>query len=255
MTSTPAAPADIEFAVEVAVAAGDLTLEWFQNNDLTVDHKDDGSPVTAADRAAERLIRERLAERHPDDTIIGEEEAEATGVSGRTWVIDPVDGTKAFTRGVPLFSTLLALVDDEGPAIGVIHLAGLGETVWAGRGRGAFHNGRPCRVNDRARAEDAYVCTSGFSYWAQPQLARVLSSGAKVRTWGDAYGYFLVATGRAEAMIDPECFDWDVAPIGVIISEAGGTFTDRDGKDSWTSGSGVATNGHIHETALAWLAD
>ena len=239
----------------MAVAAGDLTLEWFQNADLAVDRKDDGSPVTAADRAAERLIRERLADRFPDDTVIGEEEAETTGGSDRTWVIDPVDGTKAFTRGVPLFSTLVALVDDEGPAIGVIHLAGLGETVWAGRDRGAYHNGEPCRVSDHSRLEGAYVCTSGFSYWSRPHLERVLASGANLRTWGDAYGYFLVATGRAEAMIDPECFDWDVAPIAVIIAEAGGIFTDRDGHESWTSGSGVATNGLIHSGALAWLTD
>ena len=255
MKRTPADETDIDFAVEAAVAAGDLTLDWFQRSGLAVDRKDDGSPVTAADRAAERLIRDRLADRFPNDTVIGEEEAETAGRSGRTWVIDPVDGTKAFTRGVPLFSTLVALVDDEGPAVGVIHLAGLGETVWAGRGRGAFHNDEPCRVSGHPRLEDAYVCTSGFSYWRQSHLARVLDSGAKLRTWGDAYGYFLVATGRAEAMIDPECFDWDVAPIAVIIAEAGGIFTDRDGRESWTSGSGVATNGLIHTDALAWLAD
>jgi histidinol-phosphatase len=255
MTTAPADPEEIRFAVEVASEAGQLTLDWFQNADLAVDRKSDGSVVTEADRAAERLMRERIHERFPDDLVIGEEEEDAGGDSGRTWVIDPIDGTKAFTQGVPLYSTLLALVDHQGPAIGVIDFPGLSETIWAGRGRGAFHNGNPCRVSDRATVDGAYVCTSGFSYWPRSKLVRALEAGVNLRTWGDAYGYALVATGRAEAMIDPECFKWDIAPIAVIIPEAGGKFTDARGEISWLNGSAVGSNGRIHEDCIAWLAD
>ena len=152
----------VALAVDIARAAGELTLGWFGRRDLAVDHKGDGSPVTAADLAAESLMRERLLARFPDDAVIGEEHQDTDGTSGRTWVIDPIDGTKAFARGVPLYSNLLALVDEHGPAVGVINLPALGETVWAGRGRGAFCNGEPCRVSNRATLDGAYAMTSGF---------------------------------------------------------------------------------------------
>lgn len=254
----PADPALVDHAVHIARAAGELTLQWFRHADLAVDHKGDGSPVTEADLAAERLMRDELAAAFPDDAIIGEEHPDAAGTSGRTWVIDPIDGTKAFTKGVPLYSNLLALVDEHGPAIGVINLPALGETVWAGRGLGAFHNGTPCRVSDHASLAGAYVMTSGFGYWPSGALEAVLASPAIFRTWGDAYGYSLVATGRAEAMIDPLANPWDVAPIAVIIPEAGGrysTFDGDDGPDAWRTGSGVGTNGAIHADLLGlWNA-
>lgn len=251
----PVDPDLIDFAVAIAREAGQLTLAWFQSESLAVAAKGDGSPVTAADRAAERLIRERIARRFPDDTVIGEEEPDSVGSSTRTWVIDPIDGTKAFTHGVPLYSTLVAMVDESGPAIGVIHLPGLAETVWAGRGHGAFHDGVPCRVSRHSDLEGAYVCTSGFSYWPRSELDAALASGAAIRTWGDAYGYVLVATGRAEAMIDPEAEAWDLAPIAVIVPEAGGTFTDTAGVCRWDTGSGVATNGALHDEVLGLFRD
>lgn len=243
----------VALAVDIARAAGELTLGWFGRRDLAVDHKGDGSPVTAADLAAESLMRERLLARFPDDAVIGEEHQDTDGTSGRTWVIDPIDGTKAFARGVPLYSNLLALVDEHGPAVGVINLPALGETVWAGRGRGAFCNGEPCRVSDRATLDGAYAMTSGFGYWPEEALVAVLRSPLILRTWGDAYGYALVATGRAEAMIDPLANPWDVAPMAVIIPEAGGhysTFDGDDGADAWRTGSGVGTNGAVHDALL-----
>ena len=240
----------VDFAVEAARRAGRITLEWYQQRDLVVTAKSDGSPVTEADYAAERFLRSEISAAYPGDTIRGEEEGDWAGRTGRTWVIDPIDGTKAFTRGVPLYATLLALVDDRGPAVGVICLPALDECVWAGRGRGARWDGEPCRVSDRAGLEGSYVCTSGLSYWPDPALARVRAAGARVRTWGDAYGYALVATGRAEAMVDPECFDWDVAAMSVIMAEAGGRFSDTAGEDEWRSGSAVATNGLLHEDLL-----
>lgn len=243
----------VDTAVEIARAAGELTLRWFRNDELAVDHKDDGTPVTEADLAAETLMRARLNETFPDDAVIGEEFQDSAGTSGRTWVIDPIDGTKAFTKGVPLYSNLLALIDEHGPAVGVINLPALGETVWAGRGLGAFHNGRRCRVSDHSTLDGAYIMSSGFNYWPDDALQSLLASPVVFRTWGDAYGYALVATGRAEAMIDPLANPWDVAPMAVIIPEAGGhytTFAGDGGIDAWKTGSGVGTNGAIHDALL-----
>lgn len=256
---TPVARELLDEAVALTRAAGDLTLRWFREEELGIEHKGDGTPVTAADRAAERYLREQLAVRFPDDAIIGEEEPDSQGSSGRTWIIDPIDGTKAFTHGVPLYSNLLALYDDEGPAIGVINLPALGETVYAARGLGCFFDGRPVHVNDRPALDGGCVCTSGLGAWSAEQLAAVHASGALLRTWGDGYGFALVATGRAEAMVDPRVAVWDVAPMPVILREAGGRFTTTGGEDQLpidTGGllSGVATNGHVHDEVLGLLA-
>lgn len=260
MTAPAVDPSLVDFAVAAAGQAGTLALKWYQQPDLAVERKPDGTPVTNADTETERLLREIIGDRFPDDPVLGEEggleEAHqaSPGGGGRLWVIDPIDGTKAFAQGVPLFSNLVALIDSHGPAVGVINLPALGECVWAGRGRGAWWNGRPCRVSERRGLNESYLCTSGFSYWPTEARERLLGSGARVRTWGDAYGYALVATGRAEAMIDPECSDWDVAPMAVIISEAGGRFTDRSGAPEWRNNSGVASNGRIHDEVLALFA-
>ena len=249
--SAPAVDASLlEEAVALAREAGRLTLEWFRSAELTVDDKQDGTPVTAADRAAERLVRERLADAHPDDTIIGEEETDREGSSGRRWIVDPIDGTKAFTHGVPLYSTLLAYEDEHGPAIGVIDLPALRETVYAGRGLGCFCNGLRSRVSDRTRLRGSYLTTSGFDYWSEEALAAVRASGMFMRTWGDGYGYALVATGRVEAMVDPVAAAWDVAAMPMIIGEAGGQFTDFSGTSRVDGGTGLATNGQLHTEVL-----
>lgn len=250
----PVDPALVEIAVEIADEAGRRTLDWFRDRNLHIDRKADGSPVTAADHAAEELIRDRLRASFPADAVMGEEHADTAGSSGRTWVIDPIDGTLAFTRGVPLYSTLLALVDEHGPAVGIICLPALGETVHAGRGLGAFHDGMPCRVSREARLDHSQLCTSGFGYWPDGALQATLESPVRLRTWGDAYGYAMVATGRAEGMVDPLANPWDVAPIATIIPEAGGRFTGfagQDGPDAWRAGSGLATNGFVHDELLA----
>jgi fructose-1,6-bisphosphatase/inositol monophosphatase family enzyme len=179
--------------------------------------------VTAADLAAEALVRERLAATHPGDGIIGEEDDDVDGSTGRRWVVDPIDGTKAFTKGVPLYATLIALIDDHGPAVGVIHLPALGETIAAGRGLGCTFNGAPCRVSGHDTLDGAYATTSGFGYWPSAALQRVLDSDVVFRTWGDAYGYALVATGRAEAMIDPLANPWDIAPMACDHPRSGWT--------------------------------
>jgi histidinol-phosphatase len=252
-TAPTADPDLVREAVELARAAGDATLRWFRSDDLAVDRKGDGTPVTQADREAERLIRAELAVRHPDDGVLGEEEPETFGTSRRRWILDPIDGTKAFTHGVPLYSNLLAVEDEHGIAVGVINIPALGETVWAGRGLGCHCNGERVQVSTVASVEEAFVSTSGFSPWSDEALLALQHTGTHLRTWGDGYGYVLVATGRLEAMIDPAAELYDLAPMPVIIDEAGGRFTSLDGEDGAGHGSGIASNGLIHESLLATL--
>jgi histidinol phosphatase-like enzyme (inositol monophosphatase family) len=247
----PADRALLDEAVALAREAGQLTLRWFRSNDLVVDRKGDGTPVTEADRASERFVRTYLAKAHPDDSVLGEEEDDTVGSSGRSWIIDPVDGTKAFTHGVPLYSTLLAVEDEHGPAVGVIELPALGQTVYAGRGLGCFADDVPARVSTRDRLAGSYLTTSGFDYWDESVLLAVRRSGLVMRTWGDGYGYALVATGRVEAMVDPVAARWDVAAMPVLLSEAGGRFTDLRGNEGSAGGSGLATNGLLHDELLA----
>ena len=243
----------LDFAVDVAREAGEATRRWFRASDLAVDSKADGTPVTAADRASERLVRERLAARFPDDGILGEEEPERFGTSGRRWFVDPIDGTKAFTRGVPLYSTLLALDDEHGPAVGVIVLPALDQAVYAGRGLGCWADGAPAHVSATATLDGSYLTASSYTHWDDAALLAVKHAGCHLRTWGDGYGYALVATGRADAMVDPTVEVYDVAPMPVILSEAGGRFTSLDGTPGAAGGSGVATNGVIHDELRALL--
>lgn len=253
MDTPPADRSLVHEAVALAREAGQLTLRWFRSADLGVDRKGDGTPVTEADRGAERLVRERLAATYPDDEVIGEEEPDTEGSSGRRWIIDPIDGTKAFTHGVPLYSTLLAVEDEHGPAVGVIDLPALGETVWAGRGHGCWAGTEPAHVSRRDRLAGSYLTTSGFDHWAEDVLLAVRRSGMAMRTWGDGYGYALVATGRVEAMVDPVAARWDLAAMPVLIGEAGGRFSDLSGDERSDGGNGVATNGLLHEDVLALL--
>ncbi len=260
-TSVPQSPsADASLlaeATELCRKMGEATMRWFGATDLAVQGKADGTPVTQADRAAERLLREAVAERFPNDAVLGEEEPPTPGTSGRTWVVDPIDGTKAFVRGVPLYSSLLAVFDEHGPAVGVICLPALGQVVCAGRGLGCFLDGEPTSVSSVASLGEGCVCSSGFDTWGPGQIEAVLGTGTQLRTWGDGYGFAMVATGRAEAMFDPSVSLWDVAPMPVIISEAGGRFTDKDGGalermplDVGAELSGLASNGAVHAELL-----
>jgi histidinol phosphatase-like enzyme (inositol monophosphatase family) len=250
----------LEDVVELVRAAGELTLRWFRDDALSIDRKGDGTPVTEADRAAERFLREQLAARFPDDAIIGEEEPASAGSSGRTWVIDPIDGTKSFTFGVPLYSNLVARYDEHGCAIGVINLPALGQTVYAGRGLGCFEDGRPVRVSATPTLRDGCLCTSGLGPWSPAQLDAVRGTGALLRTWGDGFGFALVATGRIEAMVDPKVAVWDLGPLPVVIREAGGRYSELDGServvlDPGRVASAVATNGSVHDEVLAALRE
>ena len=255
-------PADrdlLEWAVALTKEAGRRTLRRFRADDLAIEAKGDGTPVTEADRDAESFLRAELAAAHPADAILGEEEGAASGTSGRRWIIDPIDGTKAFMRGVPLYSNLLAVADEHGWAIGVINLPALDECVYAGRGLGCFQDdrqgeGRPAAVAPRSASP--FLMASGYTHWDDDALLAVKHAGWVLRTWGDGYGYALVATGRADAMVDPEVRLWDVAPMPVVLAEAGGRFTTVDGAELAVDDaptSGVATNGEGHDELLRLL--
>ena len=242
----------LDDAVRFAEAAGALTLDWFRRPDLVVDRKGDGTEVTAADRASERLIRTALAERYPADGIVGEEEGASMGTTGRTWVIDPIDGTTPFTCGVPLYSTLIAVLEDDEPVVGVIRLPALGLTVAAATGLGCFANDTPVRCRPRDELRGAMVMTSAVETWTPAMLAALREAGAKLRTWGDAYGYAQVATGGVTAMVDPIANLWDLAPMPVILGEAGGRFTDRSGRVTAAGGDGIGSvGGAAHDQLLA----
>ncbi len=263
VTTPPVDPVLLEQAVEWAQAAGELTLRWYNHPELDVHHKHDGSPVTEADRAAEQLLRDLITAAHPDDTVRGEEHDDVVGGSGRTWVIDPIDGTRAFSRGVGTYSNLLFLADEHGPAVGVVNLPALGETVAAGRGLGCFSGGVRCSVSDTDDLAGAHLSCTSLDEWSGERFARVVDAGVHLRTWGDAYGYALVASGRIDGMCDPALAWWDIAPLLVILPEAGGRITSWVGGDPATPSidhpeyefSAIASNGALHDRLVELLAD
>lgn len=255
-------PADLvdrwKFAVELAKAAGRHTLNYFQQ-DFAVERKGDHSPVTIADREAEVLARERIGQNFPHDAILGEEFGEVAGTSGYRWIIDPIDGTKSFIAGVPLYSTLLGLEHAGRSVAGVIYLPALDEGVHAARGGGAWHFAKgkpesPARVSKRERLSDGIFLTSQLDSFAQRNANAVFHRLEKTayvtRTWGDGYGYLLVATGRADLMIDPIMHLWDAASLQPVLEEAGGTFTNWQGEPTIYTGEGIATNGLLLEEVL-----
>jgi histidinol-phosphatase len=247
----------MDFATRTAVRAGEITLRHFGT--AATERKGDGSEVTVADRASEEFIRAELAEHFPEDGILGEEGSVVGSRSGRRWIVDPIDATRSFSSGVPLFGVLLALEERGEVVLGCCHLPALRETVVAVRGGGAWHNGTRTRVSDVEEMREARVVTSGLEYWrdwATPSgragWDRLVGGARFARTWGDCYGYILVATGRAEVMADPASgAEWDYLPMVPILAEAGGRFSTLAGAPvrAWTSA--LATNGRMHAAAAA----
>jgi histidinol phosphatase-like enzyme (inositol monophosphatase family) len=257
-------PRRLALALEIAQRAGKLTLQYFQTENLSVERKFDNSPVTLADRAAEQLMRSHIQREFPEDGILGEEFGEQPGRSAYTWILDPIDGTKSFIGGVPLYGLLIGIVEGQESAAGVIAVPALDECGFAARGEGAWWRRRSlppqrARVSQRTSLAQGMFVTSQVDTFSQRGAAEAYSRLEKsayiTRTWGDAYGYLLVATGRAEAMVDPIMNLWDAAAIQPIVEEAGGTFTDWRGSPTIRSGEGVATNGHVREEVLAITRD
>jgi histidinol-phosphatase len=250
----------MDFAARSAAAAGEITRRYFGSAAVT--YKGDGSEVTDADLAAEAYLRQTIAERFPDDGILGEEGEETPSRSGRRWIVDPIDGTRSFGAGVPLYAVLLTLEVEGEPVLGCCHLPVLGETLVAARGAGAWLNGARARVSACDELAAARMVTSGFEYWRDHSsdahragFERMVRGTRFARTWGDGYGYLLVATGRMDVLCDPISGSyWDYAPMTVILSEAGGRFTQFDGAPvgAWTSA--LAANPALHARAMDVLA-
>jgi histidinol phosphatase-like enzyme (inositol monophosphatase family) len=247
-------------AIEFAKQAGAFTLDYFYDPGLVVERKRDATPVTAADRGAERILRERISERFPQDSIVGEEFPVREGTSEYRWILDPIDGTKSFIHGVPTYSTLIGIEKNGEPVIGVIALPALREVLWASKGEGAWHETPRSEKPVRARVSACpaldcglFLVSEVLTFTKTGRLDAYLelqNTAGLTSSWGDAYGYFLVATGRAEVMIDPDLNLWDAAPLLPIITEAGGHFTDWQGNPTIHNEEAVATNGILHEEVM-----
>lgn len=246
----------LDFATDLARAAGDLTLEYF-GAIVHHDSKGDGSPVTIADTKAEELIRQRVEERYPEHSILGEEYGESNAGARVRWILDPIDATRSFMRGVPLYGVLIGIEIEGESAVGVAHFPPLAETVAAGTGLGCTWNGNPCRVSPIEQIESAVICTTDVErILSRPEgegWRRIQQRAAFSRTWGDCYGHALVATGRIEAQVDPIMAPWDAGPFLTIATEAGGRFTTFGGEATVHGGSGISSNGLIHGALIAEL--
>lgn len=257
-TRTASRRADLDFAVDLAWRAGRVAMAHYQTG-IAAESKDDASPVTEADRAAERLLRELIEARFPADGILGEEFGADRPGRPRRWIVDPIDGTRSFVRGVPLFGCLVALEEEGEPVVGVIHFPALAETVYAAAGEGCWWNGRSARVSEIASLGDALVLTTDVenidARGRRSGWDRLRRAAGTVRTWGDCYGHALVATGRAEAMLDPVMSVWDAAALQPIIEEAGGVFTDWAGNRSHDGGSAISTSAAVADAVRELLKE
>jgi histidinol-phosphatase len=247
----------LEFAVEAAQLAGAFTLGYFQA-DPPVELKADHSPVTVADRGAEERLRERILKAFPTHGVLGEEFGEHVGSSPARWILDPIDGTFSFICGVPLYAVLVGFEWEGEVLAGVIHLPALRETVYAARGLGCYWNGRRAHVSSVSSLAEARVVYGGAAWFEQRGRGRalrgLLDACHKDRGWCDAYGYALVATGRAEVSLDPVMSIWDTAALVPVVREAGGSITDWGGRLDHAAPEVVATNGTLHPEVLALLA-
>jgi histidinol-phosphatase len=244
---------DLALALALADAADVITTARFRARDLHVETKPDLTPVSEADRAVEEAVRERLSLERPDDAVLGEEFGE-TGSGRRRWIVDPIDGTKSYVRGVPVWATLLALESDGEVVVGVVSAPALGRRWWARRGGGAFANGDPIHVSDVHELEDAHVCTPSdreFEALGLAEAHRALTRAAWRPTgFADFWGHMLVAEGAADVMVEPTLAIWDVAALRPIVEEAGGRLSDPSG-DGWADGAPcITTNGRLHEPVL-----
>ncbi len=247
--------ADLTFALELADLADSMTLSGFRSEDLAVETKDDNTPVTEVDRSVERAIRERVDRARPGEAVVGEEYGSEAGEV--RWIVDPIDGTKNYVRGIPVFGTLIALERDGELVVGVASAPALRRRWWAVRGEGAFADEKPIRVSVIERLEDAQLCFGGLNAWRTAgRLKAFLSLAARckrTRGFGDFWMHMLVAEGSAEIAIEPEVSLWDLAAAKVIVEEAGGRFTDLDGRARADGGSALSTNGLLHDVVLAGL--
>jgi histidinol-phosphatase len=247
---------DLRLALQLADVADAITLQAFRRADLRVETKADMSPVTEADRAVEEALRERIAAERPGDAVVGEEFG-SSGDASRRWYLDPIDGTKNFVRGVPVFASLIALQQDAQIVVGVCSAPALRMRWWAARGGGAFADGRRIGVSHVDALGDAmlsYDSVPGFDGEdLGEQFVALARRCARTRGFGDFWSHVLVAEGAVDAAVEPVVSPWDLAPLQVIVEEAGGRFTDLGGNARIDGGSAVSSNGLLHDDVLAAL--
>lgn len=250
---------DLACALDLADAADALTLDRFGASDLRVDSKPDMTPVSDADLAVEKEIRAKLSEARPVDAVLGEEFGGEVEFSGRQWVIDPIDGTKNFVRGVPIWATLIALLDDGVPAVGVVSAPALKRRWYCSQGGGAwrtFDGGSPKRleVSGVTDLSDASLSFSSLSGWKElglrEQFIELTDKCWRLRGYGDFLSYCLLAEGAVDIAAEPEVSLWDLAALSVLVTEAGGTFSSLSGEPGPHGGNAVATNSHLHQVVL-----
>ncbi|MEZ0053210.1 histidinol-phosphatase [Mycobacterium sp. MAA66] len=252
---------DIALALQLADQADELTLARFGALDLRIETKPDLTPVTDADQGVEQVLRTTLASARPDDALLGEEYGGTAIFAGRQWVIDPIDGTKNFVRGVPVWATLIALLTDGVPTVGVVSAPALGRRWWAGTGQGAFTSfggrARPISVSGVDTLDAASLSFSDLTTgWddKREQFLALTDAVWRVRGYGDFWSYCLVAEGAIDIAVEPEVKLWDLAALDVVVREAGGTFTNVAGASGPHGGSALATNGALHQQVLNALA-
>ena len=248
---------DLRLALELADLADSITMARYRAPDLAIETKPDLTPVTEADRAVEKALRDRLAIARPSDAILGEEYGATDGGGSRRWILDPIDGTKSYVRALSTWSTLIALEVDDEIVVGVVAMPALSRRWWAACGEGAFADGRRIRVSRIAALADSQLAWSGVEDWDEAgRFDSVLALARacwRTRGVGDAWQYMLVAEGSAEIALDPIVSVWDMAAVKVIVEQAGGRFTDMRGLATADGGSGIATNGLVHEAALEFV--
>jgi histidinol-phosphatase len=257
VATTGTLEADLRFAHELADAAAAVTLAWFGDR-LPVELKADATPVTEVDLNAERAIREAITARFPHDGVLGEEEGATDGTTGRRWIVDPVDGTKMYAEGVPLWTTLIALEIDGETVLGVADAPALGDRYHACRGKGAWRGSKLLRVSDVATLDASFVVHSGIDEWIgagdDGRLRAVGSRARRTRGLSDAWAHLLVAQGSAEALLEHEpCHLWDWAATDVIVHEAGGRMSTLDGGPPAVGHDLLVSNGRVHDEMLAVL--
>jgi histidinol-phosphatase len=258
MTQTKKRSKELEFALDIADRAGDLALNYFRQG-ITATMKHDNTPVTAADKECERLIREAIAAAFPDDAILGEEEGESPQAKSakRKWIIDPIDGTYNYARQIPIWSLLLAFEADGQIELGVVHAPAMGETFWAEKGGGAFRNGQPVHVSDIKRVQDSMFVFGGPNRITGGPLSdglkRVIGATYRQRAFGDYLNFAYVFSGKAEAALETGVQPWDLAPMKIIAEEAGGRYSDLEGGTSIYKGSCLVSNGPVHDEILRLL--
>jgi histidinol-phosphatase len=255
-TVTTAARNRHDRALDAALAAGRVALEYF-DRPLEVEWKGDDSPVTIADKEAEETIRGMLERRYPGDGFLGEECGERPGSSGFRWVIDPIDGTRNFVRGIPLWATLIGLEHEGVPVAGICYLPALRQMFRAVRGEGAYRDSRRLHVSDVGTLAESQVFYSGLSWFlksgVKDPFLDLMGRTARQRGFGDFYGFLLVAQGSGELMVDYGVHPWDITALIPIVEEAGGTFTDWDGNRNTERPDVLASNGKLHQEVLALL--